>query len=182
MQRRRIRETVNTLYREITNLVETYETVLVRYAQSIVRDGDNARDIVQDAFIKYLDKRRQGDEMKNVKAWLYRVVYNRSIDLVRKRQRHNDLEEHVREHALPKAAQSPDEILQNKDNIEWLRNQLEQLGGKEKDVFQMKVYEEKSYKEIAEEMDMSVGHVGIILHRVMKKLSKNRQEAVGGQK
>jgi RNA polymerase sigma factor (sigma-70 family) len=172
---------VDTLYKEVTLLVKTHETLLVRYAQSIVRDVDNARDIVQDAFIKYLNKCREGEEkIKNVKAWLYRVVYNLAVDMVRKRQRHDKLEEHVRDNAIPKMEPSPDEVLQDKDNIEWLKNQLEHLGDKEKDVFTMKVYEEKSYKEIAEEMDMSVGHVGIILHRVMKKLSRNRHDVVAG--
>ena len=70
----------------------------------------------------------------------------------------------------------PDEILENKDNLAWLKNQLENLGEKEKGVFEMKVYEEKSYREIAHELDMSVGHVGIILHRVMKKLSRSRRK------
>ena len=167
---------METLYKEVTQLVKLHETALVRYAQSIVRDADSARDITQDTFIKFLNKRKDGEEVKNVKAWLYRVVYNMAVDTVRKRQRHSNLEDHVRDNAIPKMERRPDEVLENKDDLEWLRGQLEQLGEKEKGVFKMKVYEEKSYKEIAEEMDMSVGHVGIILHRVMKKLSRNKHQ------
>ena len=60
---------MDTLYKEVTLLVKTHETLLVRYAQSIVREVDNARDIVQDTFIKYLSKRQQGEEkIKNVKV------------------------------------------------------------------------------------------------------------------
>ena len=102
---------------------------------------------------------------------------------MRKQKRHSELECDVRESLTPSTPNRPDQVLQNKDNVEWLKKQLDSLGEKEMDIFRMKVYEEKSYKEIAEELGISVGHVGIFLHRIMKKLSKDKDEiATGGLK
>jgi len=163
--------------------VKVHEEALLRYAQSIVRDSDGARDIVQDAFLKYLDQRRSSQtEVKNAKAWLFRVVYNKAVDQVRKVQRHKKLEEHVKDHTTPKEEMSPIEQLQMKDRREWLERQLEQLGDREKELLQMKVFEEKSYKDIAKILNLTVGHVVIMLHRILKKLSNRlAEEPVGGE-
>lgn len=172
---------METLYTEITQLVDEHELMLVRYANTIVHDADEARDVVQDAFMKYM-KFREGSEeiIKNSRAWLFKSVYHLSLDVIRKKQRHQRLEEHVVENASPKLESTPAELLQSKDNQQWLQKQLETLGKKEKDVINMKVYEEKSYKEIAEELNMTVGHVGIVLHRIIKKLTgKVDQSPVG---
>jgi len=171
---------VSQLLEEVQDLVEKYEQRLVQYAHSITHDLDHARDIVQDAFIKFLNVKSEGEIIMNAKAWLYRVTYNKAIDLVRKHKRHSELECDVRDSITPSSPNRPDQVLQNKDNVEWLKKQLDSLGEKEMDVFRMKVYEEKSYKEIAKELGISVGHVGIILHRIMKKLSKDKDEIPAG--
>jgi len=174
---------VSQLLEEVQDLVEKHERRLVQYAHSITHDLDHARDIVQDAFIKYLNTKSEGEKIMNAKAWLYRVTYNKSIDLIRKHKRHSELECDVRDVITPSSPNPPDQVLQNKDNVEWLKKQLDSLGEKEMDIFRMKIYEEKSYKEIAAELGISVGHVGILLHRIMKKLSKDKDEiATGGLK
>ena len=173
---------MESLYDEITHLVDEYEISLIRYARSIVHSEDEARDVVQDVFMKYLKYRQKStEEIKNKRAWLFKSVYHLSVDIVRKRQRHDNLEEHVIDHATPKFEASPAEQLQNKDNREWLQEQLATLGKKEKDVINMKVYEEKTYKEIAEALDMSVGHVGIVLHRIIKKLTGKVNQSPAGE-
>ncbi|MCM8542789.1 MAG: RNA polymerase sigma factor [Lentisphaeraceae bacterium] len=172
---------MSQLLEEVQNLVEKYERRLVQYAHSVTHDLDHARDIVQDAFIKFLNSRSDGEKIMNSKAWLYRVTYNKSIDLIRKNKRYSELECDVRESVLtPSTPSRPDHVLQNKDNVEWLKKQLDSLGEKEMDIFRMKIYEEKSYKEIAEELGISVGHVGILLHRIMKKLSRDKDEITSG--
>ena len=171
---------MSQLLEEVQDLVEKHERKLVQYAQSITHDLGHARDIVQEAFIKFLNVKSEGEKIMNAKAWLYRVTYNKAIDLVRKHKRHSELEGDVRESITPASPNRPDQVLQNKDNVEWLKKQLDSLGEKEMDIFRMKVYEEKSYKEIAEELGISVGHVGILLHRIMKKLSKDKDEVVTG--
>lgn len=173
---------METLYKEITQLVNEHEVQLIRYARSIVHNQDEARDVVQDIFMKYLKFRQKStEEIKNKRAWLFKSVYHLSVDIVRKRQRHSDLEEHVVDNATPKLEATPAEKLQSKDNRQWLQQQLATLGKKEKDVINMKVYEEKSYKEIAEALDMSVGHVGIVLHRIIKKLTGKVDQSPAGE-
>ena len=172
---------MNKLYNEINDLMELHQKPLLRYAQSIIRDADGAQDIVQDTFLKYLDFRKI-NEISNAKAWLYKVTYNMAIDIVRKKQRHHKLEEQVKEFITPQKEVSPIELLQEQDRREWLQEQITLLGEREKELLQMKIFEEKSYKDIAASLNISVGHVGIALHRILKKLSSQlSQQSVGGE-
>ena len=171
---------MNKCLEEVRQLVECYEKSLVKYAHSILHNLEHSRDVVQEAFIKFLEKRRTGDEIMNPKSWIYKVVYNKSIDIIRKNKRHTELQEDVKNTMTPHRASRPDEALLNKDNVAWLKNQLETLGQKELEIFRMKIYEEKSYKEIADELDLTIGYVGVVLHRVMKKLEKGKDELTAG--
>ncbi len=175
---------MSQLLEEVQDLVEKHEQKLVYYAHSIINDLDHARDIVQECFIKYINSRSKGDEIMNVKAWLYKVVYNKAVDLIRKNKRHSELEIDIQENISGNLTSNrPDQLLQNKEDMEWLKNQLNSLGEKEVDIIKMRIYQEKSYKEIADELGLSVGHVGIILHQIMKKLQHDKKEmSCGGTK
>ncbi|MEO8352315.1 MAG: sigma factor, partial [Chthoniobacteraceae bacterium] len=63
-------------------LLDRYERPLIRYAMSIVGDLENARDAVQDTFIRYVRDegapRGEGTE-KHVEAWLFTVCRHRAI-------------------------------------------------------------------------------------------------------
>ena len=98
---------------DIRGLLDRYERPLVRYAQSIVGDLESARDVVQDAFIRYariISGEVGGDDAmqparttneaetvsevaldpsdtRHVEAWLFTVTRNRALDHVRKYSR-----------------------------------------------------------------------------------------------
>ena len=52
-----------------------------------------------------------------------------------------------------------------------LKEEVDKLNELEQRVFQLRVYREYSYQLIAEEMDIKVSHVGVILHRTLRKIS-----------
>ena len=66
--------------KQLAQWYEAYGTELMLYARQWNPD-QQAEDIVQDAFIKLLKQRRRPD---NVRAWLFRVVRNASISIVRR--------------------------------------------------------------------------------------------------
>jgi RNA polymerase sigma-70 factor (ECF subfamily) len=69
--------------KQLARWYEVHGTELMLYARQWSPD-QQAEDIVQDAFIKLLKQRRCPD---NVRAWLFRVVRNASISMVRRLQR-----------------------------------------------------------------------------------------------
>ena len=155
---------------EIQEHLRDYEEGLLRYACSITGDLHDARDAVQEAFVKYLTYRASGKEVTHPKSWFYRVTYSCSVDLIRQGQRQQKIQD-VSEHQ-PSRLEEPGEELNRRENADELWAVLDELSDREKKIVLLKVREEKSYQEIAELMDLTVGHVGALLHRSLKKLGK----------
>lgn len=157
---------------EITGIMQTYEEPLLRYATGILRNPDTARDIVQEAFIKYLRHRQTRDtSIDNVSAWLYRVTHNLALDHIRKHKRVSELgEDHER--LLSSDEADPAQIADRREATGVAWQCLDILSDRERQIVLLKVMEERSYKEIAEVMGLSTTNVGFILHTAMKKLAK----------
>ncbi len=146
-------------------VVSEYEGALLRYASRIIYDQSAAQDIVQDTFIKLF--RKWEEEMKpcpRISSWLYRVTHNHAVDYLRKISRRRDLHDrHAKEH--------PDSSPPNRgagfrisEAAAQAAQVLQKLDLRERQLVVLKVYEEKSYKEIAEITGLTPSNVGYILH------------------
>ena len=74
----------------LRQVVADYESRLIRYAQRITGDGERARDIVQDAFLR-LCRQEQAAVESCVAPWLYKVCRHRALDVAAKEQRMSQL-------------------------------------------------------------------------------------------
>ena len=74
----------------IADAMDLYEASLIRYAMLFTNSEDRARDIVQDTFIKLCRQERKKVETF-IKAWLYKVCRNRSLEVLRKENRMMEL-------------------------------------------------------------------------------------------
>ena len=150
-----------------------YEAALLRYANRLLGNSDIVQDVVQDVFIRLY--RTWKDELKpgpQISTWLYRVAHNCAVDAMRRDHRRELL--HLR-HANEKAddVQMPRLTIDPEisDAAEQAAQALRTLNVREQQLVILKVYEDKSYKEIAEIVGISVGNVGYILHYAMRKLA-----------
>ncbi len=187
---------------DIRGLLDRYERPLIRYAQSIVGDLESARDVVQDAFIRYV-RLTSGEEdapmqaahsstedaeepasavppalnandARHIEAWLFTVTRNRALDHVRKYSRIVAMpmpEERVCED------RRPDEVLESRDEAEWLLKLLDGLTPNQREVIRLKFQNDLSYQEIADITGLSATNVGFLLHVGLKKLRTILREA-----
>ncbi len=72
----------------LEELVTRYETTLFRAALAILGDAPEAEDAVQDAFLRYLEKRPELRDRDHEKAWLLKVTANGCKSRLRARKRH----------------------------------------------------------------------------------------------
>ena len=56
---------------------------LLRYASHFLRDDDEARDVVQDIFLKLWQKKEELDQIENIEAFAMRMTRNRCLDIIR---------------------------------------------------------------------------------------------------
>lgn len=153
-------------------IVQKYEAPLLRYAVRFVSNSDTAQDIVQNTFIKLslhwnADPNRSPAELS---AWLYRVTHNLAVDHIRREARRSFF---MSRHAVESEQDTGDIMtaLPVSDSAEQAAALLKSLSLREQQVVTLKVYEERSYREIAQITGLSEGNVGYILHHAMQKLA-----------
>ena len=153
-------------------IVQKFEAPLLRYAARFVSNSDASQDIVQNTFIK-LSLRWNQDTSRSpaeLSAWLYRVTHNLAVDHIRKETRRSSF---LSRHAVETEQDTGDiqMALPVSDSAERAAIFLKSLSLREQQIVTLKVYEDRSYKEIAQITGLSEGNVGYILHHAMQKLA-----------
>jgi RNA polymerase sigma-70 factor (ECF subfamily) len=159
-------------------VVSEYEAALLRYAGRILYNDNAAQDVVQNAFIR-LFKSWKDDMIPSPKlsSWLYRVTHNCAIDYLRKESRRNLLHTKHADEQAKFAAPNRGKGFRISEAAEGAVAALKTLKLREQQLVVLKVYEEKSYKEISEITGLTVSNVGYILHHAMKKMATELKKA-----
>lgn len=153
---------------EFAALVETHAAELSRYAAVILNgDGDTARDVVQDAFVKLWQTPPESRE--NLRAWLFSVCRSRSIDLLRRRGRMVS-DDRLTDAAADGEATSPWARMETDDRHAALLQLVGSLPARQAEIVRLKFQNDLSYAEIAEVTGLTVSNVGFLLHTAMQTL------------
>lgn len=159
-------------------LVERHQRRVFAIALGLVRDEQDAREIAQEAFLRVHKGLPQFHGGSSFFTWLYRIVTNLSIDLMRKPSRreaelHFALEVDDGESPLlPPADTDPYDAMRRTQLSERIQHALEQLPPYHRGVILMREVEGMSYEEMAEAMQVSKGTIMSRLFHARKKLQR----------
>lgn len=159
------------LFARFDAIVAKYEGALLRYATRLLNSTNAAQDVVQMAFIKLCRSWTADSEPSpQLSAWLYRVTHNAAVDYIRRESRHTAmLSRHAEEKQITKFGPEPRREIS--EQAELAVRALHTLSLREQQLVILKVYEQKSYREISDITGLSQGNVGYILHHAMRKLA-----------
>lgn len=128
---------------------------LCAYALSFTgNDPDEAEELVQQVFLSIWERRDRFPDVVSVKAYLYRAVHNRGLNLIEKQKRKVSIDDsplhvaHLRE--------EPTQELNARELESAIGAAVEALPTQCRRVFELSRYEQMKYKEIADVMDISV--------------------------
>lgn len=133
---------------------DQYYDRLVAYITTYSHNKALSEDIVQQAFINLWNDRSKLDESRSPKGYLYAITYNRYIDTVKKSKKREKLLDQVWERALRDRIEEDTETLEKR--IQKMKNVIESLPPKCKEIIQMNKVQGIKYKEIAEQLGISV--------------------------
>lgn len=157
-------------------VVDTFESALLRYASRLTNNVTTAEDVVQNTFIKFINNwHGPYDAFDDIRPWLYRVTHNEAVDYIRAEARRQKLHQEHGEECFGHTRTIVDQHQDSDDVLMALRN----LTDRERELVILKVYEEKSYKEIAEITGLTTNNVGVSLHAAMKKLALSLEKKEG---
>lgn len=145
-----------------------YFEVLHRYAYTIVKDSDEAKDVVQNVFLQLWQRKNDIAIQQSVRSYLYTATHNTSLNSLRSNKTRTG-------HQQNAAAQSsftgslPDETDSREIRREILAA-LQHLPEKCRLIFYKNRFEEKTYAEIARELNLSVKTVEAQMGKALRIL------------
>lgn len=161
-------------------LVERHQRRAFAIAMGLVRDEQDAREVVQEAFLRVhrgLDSFHGGSSFF---TWLYRIVTNLSIDLMRKPARRETeldegrkLDEELDSPLLSRIdGADPHDVVRRNEIAETIQSALDALPAYHRGVILMREIEGMSYEEMAEAMGVSKGTIMSRLFHARQKLQR----------
>ena len=166
-------------------LVRRHQGPLLRHAESLLGAGSLAEDAVQEAFLKLaqqppaLPPEVAGDPAaarSALSSWLHAVTRNFCMDLFRSESRRKRRELEV---APGEAAGGGLETVELDDTREAVTRSLERLPIDQREVLVLRLFGEKSYKEIAAITGKKIGTVGWLVSVGLKALASELAPLIG---
>ena len=143
---------------------------LKRFLVGVLRDAPLANDVLQATFVKLVEQGHTTRETSR-KAWLFRVAFHEAMAL---RRRKSVGEKVLRSVAWSRAASSgaAEEPLIQLEAVESVRMALSQLPPEQQQVVRMRIYEEKTFAAIAEQLNIPLGTALARMRSALAKLRK----------
>ena len=145
---------------------------LSNYAQQYVHDFNSAQDITQKVFINLWENREKIDPQRSIQSYLFTSVRNRCLNHIRD---HKKYRSHVLDLDIYDFEMGAEE--ENEMDVADLKNKIDvalsELPEKCKLVFEMSRYKNMKYKDIAEELNISVKTVEAHISKALKSLRTN---------
>src|SRR6478672_8361931 len=157
-------------------LVERHSRSVFRLAFRMTGNEQDAEDVVQESFLRAYKQLGRFESRANFGTWLYRIVSNCSVDLMRSKQARHD---QVRGDSLDQegavelpAANSPgpERIAQSAEIDRRVRDALQELSPLERAAFTLRHYEGRSIDEISATLGLGTSAAKHSVFRAVKKL------------
>jgi len=153
-------------------LFHTYYSSLCSYAFAMIKNQEDAKDLVNDCFLEFWKKRQDLEIKISVKSYLYIAVRNSAINYIRKKQMGQKYSAALTYPVyLQEEINLETERLLQIENLEArLKKAIDSLPQQCRYIFYLNRFEHQGYKDIASRMNLSVGTVKTQIARALKKL------------
>lgn len=141
---------------------------LLRFALQILQDEEEAKDVLQDIFLKLWQKRDELEKVENLEAFAIRMIRNRCLDVIRTRRTVSL--EIVKKNSRMEEVFSDTDYLENVELAGLIKRIIAGLPDLQRMVIQLRDIEQLEYEEIAEATELNVNAIRVNLSRARKKV------------
>ena len=152
-------------------VIKQYKERIYWYIRRMVVDHDDAKDITQNVFLKAWEGLERFQFQSGIYTWLYRIATNESINHLNKKCRQANIPLEDAGEYLVKAIDTGHYISGEEIYLK-LEKAVAQLPDKQRTIFILRYFEEKSYAKIAEITETSEGALHASYHIAVKKIEK----------
>ena len=159
--------------RAYADLMRMYKEPIYLLLLKMTNNPTEADDLTMEAFGKAFASLHLYTPTHASSTWLFSIATNNCVDFIRKKRLQtiylDDIrtksEGEVYEYPIPSEGDNPEENIIHEQRVQILREVVRQLKPRYRKLVEMRYFEEMSYEEIAEELDMPLGTVKVQLFR-----------------
>ncbi len=170
--------------KDFKNNILSISNKLLRFAIQYLRDEEQARDVVQDIFLRLWQKRDELAKVENIEAFAMRMVRNRCLDVIRMNRSVPVEESKLR--VLREGKTDPDREMELSETAQMVRKAIANLPEIQQLVMWLRDIEQLEFEEIAALTDIDVNALRVNLSRARKKvrdeLLKHENYGIDGSK
>ena len=163
------------------HLVDKYQVLVFNTCIGFVGNRQSAEDLSQDVFIEAFRSIGKFRGEAKLSTWLYRISVNKSLNHIRDHKKHNIVRSLERFFYGEKEEKldvednifgSADMPMEQQQHARELHQAISSLPDNQQIAFNLHKFDDLSYKQIAEIMDLSLSSVESLIHRAKKNLQK----------
>ncbi|MDY3062539.1 MAG: sigma-70 family RNA polymerase sigma factor [Bacteroidaceae bacterium] len=171
-------------------LLNRYQSKLYSYIFYVVHDEEVANDLFQETFLKALVRIKEGQYTSSGKfyAWITRIAHNLVMDYFRNKEQENTISNDESEYDLLNSIRLADHTVEDQMLVDQSLNDVKKIMGSlpesQSEVVRMRLYEEMSFKEIADKLDISINTaLGRMRYAVinMRAIARERNISLYGE-
>lgn len=165
------------LAKKLEDAFALYQDELLGMLYYLLGNVEDARDAVQEAFIKCWKHREEVPDIENLRAWIFRIAMNAGRDMRNTAWRRHRRPLENGETLLVANDAKPEVEAQQRERLAVLRQTIRQLRGEEQEVFLLRQNGQMTYQQIAESISIPLGTVKTRMRLALAKL----REALEGK-
>lgn len=155
-------------------LIRRYQQKLFFYVTKLIGSKDDAEDVVQETFLKVYQNIQSFELDRKFSSWIYRIAHNQAINLAKKRSRVQAIEA-VNLDWFAEHEKEVDDFLATEERLELSNDMMkliDDLRLEYREILVLYYFEEKSYEEISDILQIPKATVGAWLSRAKQQLKK----------
>jgi RNA polymerase sigma-70 factor, ECF subfamily len=163
--------------RSFERVFTLYAESLVRYAITIVKDLDDAEDIVQQLFVSIWEKKGIPDINTSLKSYLYRSVHNSALNKLKQLKVKEGYASHVN-YVSDGLTAGANVVVEQKETAAIIEHAMNELPEQCRKIFRMSKLEQLKYQHIADELGISIKTVENQMGKALKHMRERLKDLI----
>ncbi len=159
---------------DLATLVDAHASLLFRVAHSILHNTAEAEDVVQDTFVRVLQRTHELNTIRDLRVWLIRIAWNLALD--RRRRIRPDQIDDAFAHSLASSTAPADQALHNARHIAAVLAEIDRLPAAERHALLLSAIDDLSTPEIAAVLNRTEAAVRGLLFRARTHLRQRLEK------